>query len=313
MLHQNRIVELLRMVAHRRQRGGRVGEGEAERVGDHPLHPRDRVGGKAPAGDDAAEGERPAGLGLPAEPEVLNEGQPLLLPGEAAVVDADAEIGRAGNAIGALRLQATSEASVFRFLQIGALELKGHFEPVAMARKFPDYRGILVDAQPVAMARLNGKYGSDERINIVHAAITKSGEKVPFFHVDHRDGLFPDWVLGTASLNKQSILKFSREFPGLEDRVVESLVDGATIASLLDQQGFKSLDLLMIDAEGYDDELLRVFSFERVRPAVVFLEHSHLDAAQREAAVSLLVGYRYRVATLPSDILAVCGDLDSLV
>jgi hypothetical protein len=47
--------------------------------------------------------------------------------------------------------------------------------------------------------------------------------------------------------------------------------------------------------------------------AVVFLEHSHLDAAQREAAVSLLVGHRYRVATLPSDILAVCGDLDSLV
>ena len=70
---------------------------------------------------------------------------------------------------------------------------------------------------------------------------------------------------------------------------------------------------LSIDAEGYDYELLRVFPFERVRPAVVFLEHSHLDAAQREAAVSLLVGYRYRVALLPSDILAVCGDLDSLV
>ena len=217
------------------------------------------------------------------------------------------------HALGALRLQVTSEDSVFRFLQIGALELKGHFEPVAMARKFPDYRGILVDAQPVAIARLTEKYGGDERINIVHAAITKSGEKVPFFHVDNRDGQFPDWVLGTASLNKQSILKFSREFPGLEDRVVETLVDGATIASLLDQQGFKSLDLLMIDAEGYDYELLRVFPFERLRPSVVFLEHAHLDARQREAAVSLLVQHGYRVALLPSDILAVQEEFESLV
>jgi FkbM family methyltransferase len=217
------------------------------------------------------------------------------------------------HALGALRLQATSEDSVFQFLQIGALELKGHFEPVAMARKFPDYRGILVDAQPIAIARLKEKYGSDVRINIVHAAITKSGEKVTFFHVDNSDGLFPDWVLGVASLNKQSILKFSREFPGLEDHVVESLVDGATIASLLDQQGFKSLDLLMIDAEGYDYELLRAFPFERMRPAVVLLEHSHLEAAQREAAISLLVRHGYRVALLPSDILGVSGDLDSLV
>jgi FkbM family methyltransferase len=217
------------------------------------------------------------------------------------------------HAIGALRFQESRKDSVFRFLQIGALEMEGHFEPVAMARHFSDYRGILVDAQPVAVARLNGKYGNDERITIVHAAITQSGEKVPFFHVDNRDGRFPEWVLGLASLSKQQILKFSRELHGLEERIVESFVDGATIASLLDQQGFKSLDLFMIDAEGFDYELLRVFPFERMRPSVVFLEHAHLDARQREAAVSLLVQHGYRVALLPDDILAVREEFESLV
>lgn len=214
--------------------------------------------------------------------------------------------------LGALLLQSSSKDHVFRFLQIGALELKGHFEPVAMARHFSNYRGILVDAQPIAIARLTGKYCADERIKIVHAAITKSGENVAFFSVDNHDGRFPEWVLGLASLSRQHILNFGKQLPGIADRIVESTVNGATIESLLDQQGFRELDLFMIDAEGYDYELLSTFPFERMRPGVVFLEHAHLDAPRREAALALLIEQRYRVALLSSDILAVCEECELL-
>lgn len=55
------------------------------------------------------------------------------------------------NAIGDLRLQATSEDSVFQFLQIGALELKGHFEPVATARKFPTIAAFLSTPSPLPL------------------------------------------------------------------------------------------------------------------------------------------------------------------
>lgn len=208
------------------------------------------------------------------------------------------------HSIGALRLRKTDEDATFRFLQIGALEMPGHIELVAIARKFADYRGVLVDAQSIAIDRLRQKYGDDRRIDVVHAVITAEGKDMPFYHVDNSGGRFPSWVEGLASLNKASIQKFRSQVPGIEDGIVETVVKGDTIRSVLESRGVETLDVFMVDAEGHDFELLKQFPFERIRPQIVFLEHSHLSAEDREAAVDLLVRHRYRVAVLHDDILA---------
>jgi hypothetical protein len=67
----------------------------------------------------------------------------------------------------------------------------------------------------------------------------------------------------------------------------------------------------MIDAEGYDYELLRQFPFEKVRPQIVFLEHAHLGADQRQAAIDFLIRHRYRIAILSEDILAENAEWDA--
>lgn len=217
------------------------------------------------------------------------------------------------HAVGSLRLLPTSEDAVFRFFQIGALESKNHFAPVAAARMFSDYQGILVDAQPVAIEQLAQKYGDDRRLSIVHAVVTDTGEDAPFFYVDNHDGRFPRWVTGLASLDKRNILKFSNEFPDIQDHVVEAVVPGATIGSLLDQKEFGTLDLLMIDTEGYDYKLLQAFPFDRMRPKIVLLEHSHLKANLREEAIAMLLNLRYRVALLRDDILAVVEEVPAVI
>jgi hypothetical protein len=51
------------------------------------------------------------------------------------------------------------------------------------------------------------------------------------------------------------------------------------------------LDLLQIDAEGYDVELLKLFDFERMRPPIVHYEHKKLSAKESDEAVELLAGH----------------------
>jgi hypothetical protein len=55
------------------------------------------------------------------------------------------------------------------------------------------------------------------------------------------------------------------------------------------------VDLLEVDAEGYDLELLRAFDFDRFRPAIVRFEHAHLSRTDWDEAVALLHRHGYRV------------------
>ena len=130
------------------------------------------------------------------------------------------------------------------------------------------------------------------------------------YSIDNTDGRYRRWVEGLSSLSKEHILKFRGQLAGVEDRIVETSVKGATIASILESRKIESLDLFMIDAEGYDYELLRQFPFEKMRPQIVFLEHAHLSADQRQAAIDFLIRHRYRIAILSEDILAENADWD---
>jgi hypothetical protein len=54
------------------------------------------------------------------------------------------------------------------------------------------------------------------------------------------------------------------------------------------------VDLLYIDAEGYDFELLKVFDFDRLAPEIVRFEHVGLSRGEWDEAVRLLAHHGYR-------------------
>lgn len=192
----------------------------------------------------------------------------------------------------------------FRFVQVGALEMEGHYDIVAAAKRFGEYQGVLIDAQPLVIERLMAKYESDPSLTVLHRAVTDTPGEVDFHSVANQDRTLPEWVEGLASLSRANILKFERIVPGLASRIVTNRVKTISIREVLRGFESKELDLLMIDAEGHDYQILKTFPFEESRPAIVFLEHCHLSAVERERAVDALVSHGYRVACLESDLLA---------
>jgi hypothetical protein len=73
----------------------------------------------------------------------------------------------------------------------------------------------------------------------------------------------------------------------------------------LQRHAISRLDLLVIDAEGWDWRILRQFDLKRVQPKLVLYEHQHLSASERAEAHQFLseVGYGW-AETKEGDTLA---------
>ena len=65
------------------------------------------------------------------------------------------------------------------------------------------------------------------------------------------------------------------------------------------------LDLLQIDAEGYDFELLKIFPFSKVTPRIIHFEHLHLNETDRDASLKFLHNLGYYFVLEYFDITAV--------
>ena len=69
----------------------------------------------------------------------------------------------------------------------------------------------------------------------------------------------------------------------------------------------RAIDALQIDAEGMDAQLLAWFPFERLRPAILHYEVTHLSRQEHAAVRKRLEGFGYQIqeADGPSDDMAV--------
>ena len=92
--------------------------------------------------------------------------------------------------------------------------------------------------------------------------------------------------------------------PDLESMIETEQVRCLTFETLFKEIGIENVDLLQVDAEGFDSEILRLFNIPARKPAIVRFEHKHLSIADHEKSIALLVSQGYRVAASGSDTLA---------
>ena len=86
--------------------------------------------------------------------------------------------------------------------------------------------------------------------------------------------------------------------------IEELKVPALSPSALLDKHGVAAFDVLVIDAEGYDFEIIKMIDLERYRPAIVYFEFTHLTAADRQQCLTHLADRGYRMAQLYTDIVA---------
>ena len=92
---------------------------------------------------------------------------------------------------------------------------------------------------------------------------------------------------------------------GIPDaEIVTQPVACHTVESALRAAGLEHVDLIQIDAEGYDWPIIRSIDFARLRPRILRFEYRHMPPRDADACLALLASHGYRFIIEARDIIA---------
>jgi len=160
-----------------------------------------------------------------------------------------------------------------------------------------DATALLVEPVPDCYTRLQHTYAAYPRVRLANVALNVFDGQCIMYRVSSGETQ-PEWAQGLASLG--------RNWNGLRDRaVVETIqVECVTWRTLIHRYGVPAVDVLVVDAEGFDDTVVLSFPFQRFHPLCVLYELQNLPIARADIVSSKMRQIGYSVAACDySDIL----------
>jgi FkbM family methyltransferase len=161
---------------------------------------------------------------------------------------------------------------------------------------------VLIEPVRDYFDQLTSNYAGLEGVRFENVAIADAIGTREFYRlgVNPQDYGYPEWLAQLGSLKQDrmtDIWSRCEADPKLQEfwlahRVVD-VVECMTLPALLERHGIAEVDLLQIDAEGYDFEILKTIDFSRIAPR--FINYERLLLGDQEAqcrAMLQAAGYR---------------------
>jgi FkbM family methyltransferase len=173
-------------------------------------------------------------------------------------------------------------ADEFFFVQIGAFDgiSDGWFRELIVNNR---WHGILVEPQPEAFRRLQQTYADQPQLKFRNVAIGRAAGEATMYTL--RTG-----ASQVTSFDYQHLVRHLKRTAD----IIPIRVPCLTLHELLAEAGFRCLDLLQIDAEGFDAEIIRSIDFGALKPSIIRYEHRNLLSRDHDRLLEMLAGQGYR-------------------
>ena len=159
------------------------------------------------------------------------------------------------------------------------------------------WSGLLVEPMPTLAAEATRERPG---ARVVNAALVS--EEVPGATIRMRFGGLMSIVAGSRGDEREEQAYVAAAFELGVDEPYEADVPARTLSALLSEMGDPKIDLLSLDAEGYEPQILAGLDLGRHRPALVLVEVQDMDAGLA-AITDELPGYEVVEALSPRDLL----------
>ena len=184
------------------------------------------------------------------------------------------------------------ESDVF-FIQIGTFD-GIECDPLRKYLLKYNWTGLMMEPQPGPFKRLENEYATRKGLVLLNAAIGKECVKSMLYTIESNH--VPEWAKGMASFNREVILKHTSLFPHIEEYIKEVEVDTLSFEYLFNEFAIKHIDVLQIDTEGYDANIIQMFPFNKVMPAIIHFESKHIAKAELKKTLDILLAKGYKIA-----------------
>lgn len=172
------------------------------------------------------------------------------------------------------------------------------------------WKGLLIEPVPYLFARLKENFSNSARFALEQVAVGPKASRATFYCMaaGAKESLpdLQDFFDQLGSFDKQHIFKHYEDLESkLEPFITEIEVEVLPLPDILQRNHIQDCHLLHIDTEGYDYKVLSTLNFSVTRPFVLFIEHKHLGARERQDLRRLLHKHNYIVRDCGQDYFAI--------
>lgn len=222
------------------------------------------------------------------------------------------------------------KGSLSEFLSAYSLSKKGNFhviqigandgitnDPIHKFIKRDRWKGVLLEPQKTVFEKYLKKiYLKNEGLHPICAAIGLEDGVQKLYKIGFCD---MRWATGLASFSKEKVeelfengvvekncRKFGIPIPSEpEKRIGYEEVLVISPKTLMGKYQIQTIDLLQIDAEGFDLEVIRIFDVSTTLPKAIIFENVNHSQQELEECYQMLEGNGYRLKEFGRDTLAV--------
>jgi FkbM family methyltransferase len=180
-----------------------------------------------------------------------------------------------------------------KFIQVGASDC-GLNDPLRDYVLNDRAKGLIIEPIQSSLCKAQERYCGITGLYFANCAIDNAKGLRTIFKIKDVEGL-PNWAYQVCSFSREVVLRHEKEIPQIRELMVEESVCTETITELMNQSNLHSPDLLLVDTEGFDAEILKMFPFKNHCPPLVIFEHKHLNEKQENDSLKLLKKYSYQV------------------
>jgi FkbM family methyltransferase len=150
---------------------------------------------------------------------------------------------------------------------------------------YKNLKCVFVEPVPHLLSRAKNIWGNSARFEYINSAIN-DGSRMSFYFVDPEAKKLESITVDPeqiSSFELSHILK--HEDARFAPFIKELRIQGLRLHELLDKYSNTGIDLIHIDAEGWDWKIISQLDLQRFRPTWIIFEYIHLSLSEKESAL----------------------------
>ena len=184
-------------------------------------------------------------------------------------------------------------------VQIGAND-GSRFDELNIFIKKYKIKSVLVEPINEYFEDLKRNYKNFENVYFENSAITVGTKEKEIFVVNNKNlDDYDEHIKGISSFDKNHLIKHGVK----SNHILKKKINCISILNLLKKYNISNLDILFIDAEGYDGDILIDFFSSSTQEPILIFEYIHIKNKIFKDLVSILTNKKYSYFNINENLI----------